>query len=99
MHSSAISGYVVGITKNTFPENAPLRNKVNAAQQAYDAAEQTYDDLALEYCGHILTNTNQCDTTASRFAELDAAFDKLLAATDIYIAALIEAEDPNSYSW
>lgn len=42
---TAVRGYIIEIHKNTRPANAALRNSVNAAKVAYNAARDNYYDL------------------------------------------------------
>ena len=46
---TAVNGYIIEIHKNTRPENATLRNNVNAARNAYLAEKDAYLDLRQFY--------------------------------------------------
>ena len=47
-----VHGYVTELHKGTYPENAPLRAKVNTAQNTVDARWAIYDQRYKEYCSH-----------------------------------------------
>ena len=50
--STAVHGYIIELHKDTVPENAALRDNVNAANAAYRAAREAYVDVIEQYCGH-----------------------------------------------
>ena len=50
--STAVHGYIIELHKNTVPENAVLRDNVNAANAAYREAREAYVDVIEQYCGH-----------------------------------------------
>ena len=50
--STAVHGYIIELHKNTVPENAVLRDNVNASNAAYREAREAYVDVIEQYCGH-----------------------------------------------
>ncbi len=76
---SSVTGYMIEIHKNTTPENATLRDNVNAAKDAYVAARDAYRDLRQSYGCY--------DFTATCVVYSDFAYNALTAAYQRYSEA------------
>ena len=97
---SNVHGYLVELHKGTHPENASLRDKVNASKAARDAAEATaeeaeatmrtagaaYDALIAELCGEGV-RTDSCQLSTEGNTRAVAAYARYLTAFERYGAA------------
>ena len=80
---TAVSAYIIEIHKNTRPENATLRDNVNAARAAYLAARDTYFDLRQSH--GCQRDRGTCYVAAGApFDTLNAAYQRFVQAYDYY---------------
>jgi hypothetical protein len=86
-----VDGYIIGLQKNTHPENQALRNRVNSAKAVRDQAEAVYDQKLdyynqkrLEYCGSV---TGTCELGEPYYSEMIQLNNELSALYSIYSAA------------
>ena len=91
-----IRGYIIEIHRNAVPENAPLRDIVNAARADYEAAANAYDVAEAKYLAILERHCGQtppelCFLNPGPFAEADAAYRahivayrRLTAASDLW---------------
>jgi hypothetical protein len=86
-----VNGYIIELHKNTNPENAPLRDKVNsakaaldAAQQAYERMERVYKEKRVEYCGSLESG---CTLAEPYFSELKVMYDEFVSFSEAYLEA------------
>ena len=68
-----VDSYMIGLEKNTHPENESLRSKVNNAKDAMLEAEAIYYDTHLKYCR--VPVGNPCPASDSQFQELMRLYD------------------------
>ena len=62
---TAVDGYIIALHQNTRPENAQLRDAVNAAKAEYIVAETAYLDYVEKRCGH--RTPGNCTLSSSRY--------------------------------
>jgi hypothetical protein len=98
-----VDGYIIGLQKNTHPENQALRNKVNSAKAVRDQAKAVYDQKLnyynqkrLEYCG---SSAGACELGEPYYseiiylyAELNSVYNTYLAANNTWLLAVNEAK-------
>ena len=77
-----VDSYMIGLEKNTHPENESLRSKVNNAKAAMLEAEAIYYDTHLRYCR--VPVGNPCPASDSRFQELMRLYDLWATRIDDY---------------
>ena len=75
---TSVRGYIIEIHKNAVPENAELRDQVNAARAAFVAAREAYRDLLEGYCGS--RDPDWCYLDPRPYAEVDEAYERTLEA-------------------
>ena len=77
---TSVRGYIIEIHKNAVPENAELRDQVNAARAAFVAAREAYRDLLEGYCGS--RDPDGCYLDPRPYAEVDEAYERALEAQE-----------------
>ena len=80
---TAVNGYIIEIHKNTRPENAMLRDNVNAARAAYVTARDAHYDLRQANGCQRDRGTCYVDTDA-QLATLNASRQRAVQAFDHY---------------
>ena len=77
---TSVRGYIIEIHKNAVPENAELRDQVNAARAAFVAAREAYRDLLEGYCGS--RDPDWCYLDPRPYAEVGEAYERALEAQE-----------------
>ena len=88
-----VHGYIIAIHRNVRPENAKLRNRVNAAEAASVDAEAAYHEVLERYCGSV--NATTCPSEGYHLAK--AAYRRYAAAWDHWVcwySVAVESEYP-----
>ena len=75
-----VISYIIEVQKNTLPENAALRDGVNAAEAALNEAENAYLELREKVC----PMTGPCTVPTHTYNQLQALRAPYLAAYDLY---------------
>ena len=75
-----VISYIIEVHKNTLPENAALRDGVNAAEAALNEAENAYLELREKVC----PMTGPCTVPTHTYNQLQALRAPYLAAYDLY---------------
>ncbi len=78
---TSVRGYIIEAHKNTRPQNATLRNNVNAAKAAYVAARDAWVAAVDAYS--LLRQRNGCHPTEGVCYASDAVFDELYRAWEL----------------
>ncbi|MDE2803338.1 MAG: hypothetical protein OXK21_10710, partial [Chloroflexota bacterium] len=80
----AVRGYIIAVHKNTVPENALLRDSVNAAKAAFDEVWKEYLDVIEANCGHREPHRCSVDTTTALGRQAQAVWARVMVASDHY---------------
>lgn len=80
----AVRGYIIAVHKDTEPDNALLRDSVNAARAAYDEVWEEYLDVIVANCGHREPHRCSVDTTTALGRQAQEVWARVTAASDRY---------------
>ena len=93
-----VLGYAIELRQGTRPENSPLRERVNGANERYLSARgkmlearDLYDDVLIRYCGSVAASS--CPTSQENLVEISATYDAFAWAWDRYVNAVCEYDE------
>ena len=87
-----VDGYIIEIQKGVVPENVDLRDRVNAASAALDAAEDAYRDQLERHCGTHHPPTT-CYISQPYYDEVIELYDRYSEAYDSWDCWYKNAKD------
>ena len=87
---TAVRGYIIAIHRNTHPENAELRDNVNASEATYDEARTAYYAERDKYCQR---DVQHCTVPSGAYGYLVQLRAELVEAQAIYNCWYLNAKD------